>query len=397
MARFILDKIQNFNSDRTPERVRLKFERMSMDSFAFFRGTCHLFYEDWPAQSVLNSAPLVWVCGDLHMMNFGSYKGDNRLVYFDMNDFDEAVLAPCTWDLARFLTSVWLACRNMKLADLNASNMCQAYLRAYTAALSDGKARVVEAATAEGIVKELLDAVAARKRKDFVEKRTEKKDGQRHLILDGKHTAPVTLEERERVLRHITSWAERQVDPGFFKVLDVAHRIAGVGSLGVDRYLLLVEGKGSPDQNYLIDLKEEKSSSLHPYLRWPQPAWTNEAERVAALQHRVQGTSPALLAPLQIEDKPYLMHELQPDQDKVDLTQWEEKPHRLEKLMETMGKVTAWGQLRSSGRQGSSIADELISFAMAPDWHEELLNYAKQYASQAEADYQQWCSSLKKC
>jgi uncharacterized protein (DUF2252 family) len=396
MPRLILDKIQHFNADRNPDRVSLKFERMGADSFAFFRGTCHLFYEDWPTQTPLNSAPLTWVCGDLHLMNFGSYKGDNRLVYFDMNDFDEAALAPCTWELARFLTSVWLAIRNLKLAEQNALSMCQAYLRAYTAALADGKARAVEAATADGIVKDLLDAVATRKRKDFVEKRAEKKNGQRCLILDGKHATPVTPEERTRVEQHLLLWAAKQPDPGFFKVLDVAHRIAGVGSLGVDRYLLLVEGKGSPDQNYLIDLKEEKSSSLQPYLHWPQPSWPNEAERVAALQHRVQGTNPALLTPLVMGSRPYLMHELQPDQDKVELSQWEEKSHRLEKLMETMGKVTAWGQLRSSGRQGSSIADELIAIAQVNHWQEELLDYAKQYASQVDADYQEFCSNSKR-
>jgi uncharacterized protein (DUF2252 family) len=100
----VVERIHSFNQGRVQERLQSKYQRMAANSFAFFRGTCHLFYEDWPAGSLLNSSPAVWICGDLHLENFGSYKGDNRLAYFDMNDFDEGVL-PCTWDLAHFLTT----------------------------------------------------------------------------------------------------------------------------------------------------------------------------------------------------------------------------------------------------------------------------------------------------
>ncbi len=89
-------RILRFNEGRDPERLDMKYEAMRQSPFAFFRGTCHLFWEDWPRDSPLNSAPVTWECGDLHFENFGTYKGDNRLVYFDINDFDEAVLAACT-------------------------------------------------------------------------------------------------------------------------------------------------------------------------------------------------------------------------------------------------------------------------------------------------------------
>lgn len=114
------ERIQLFNQARNADLLRLKYRRMVTDAFAFMRGTCHLFYEDWPQTSALNSAPSVWVCGDLHLNNFGSYKGDDRLVYFDINDFDEAALAPCTWDLARLLTSIFVAARTLKLSDSEA-------------------------------------------------------------------------------------------------------------------------------------------------------------------------------------------------------------------------------------------------------------------------------------
>ncbi len=74
--------------------VQIKYKLMTENMFRFFRGTCHLFYEDLSKTNTIPPAPLTWICGDLHLENFGSYKGDNRLVYFDLNDFDESILAP---------------------------------------------------------------------------------------------------------------------------------------------------------------------------------------------------------------------------------------------------------------------------------------------------------------
>ncbi|WP_040579625.1 DUF2252 family protein [Methylobacter tundripaludum] len=99
MQRNVIERILIFNQGRDPDRLIMKYCAMRTDAFAFLRGTCHLFYQDWPANSPLNDAPSAWICGDLHLENFGSFKGENRLTYFDINDFDEAALAPATWEL----------------------------------------------------------------------------------------------------------------------------------------------------------------------------------------------------------------------------------------------------------------------------------------------------------
>ncbi|MFM6498000.1 MAG: DUF2252 family protein, partial [Dolichospermum sp.] len=90
------------------------------------------------------------------------------------------------------------------------------------------------------------------------------------------------------------------------QVLDIQKRIAGNGSLGLERYIILVEGNGSPDENYLLDFKEIQSSSLQPYLPVSQPEWETPAKRVVAIQQRLQGTSPALLEAINDGDKSYL-------------------------------------------------------------------------------------------
>ena len=152
----VLERIQRFNQTRDPELVALKYQKMQADAFTFFRGTCHLFYEDWPTETILNTAPLTWICGDLHLENFGTYKGDNRLTYFDINDFDESALAPCTWELARFLTSIWVAAQSLGLDEPSVLALCDRFLQSYTLALSTGQARTVERETAIGMIKDLL-------------------------------------------------------------------------------------------------------------------------------------------------------------------------------------------------------------------------------------------------
>jgi len=106
----IWERVAAYNRGRDPERLTLKYKKMAPDELAFFRGTAHLFYEDWPGDSELRRAPLASVCGDLHLENFGTYRADNRLIYFDCNDFDEGCLGPATWDVARLLVSVAIEC-----------------------------------------------------------------------------------------------------------------------------------------------------------------------------------------------------------------------------------------------------------------------------------------------
>src|ERR1700744_3818169 len=104
----LYDRLTAFNEGLLPDKVQMKYEAMAENAFRFFRGTCHLFYEDLAAATDLPSGPRGWVCGDLHLENFGSYRSDNDQVYFDLNDFDEAILAPVTWEVVRLVTSIFV-------------------------------------------------------------------------------------------------------------------------------------------------------------------------------------------------------------------------------------------------------------------------------------------------
>ena len=394
MSNNIKTRIEKFNNGRNPEFLKLKYKKLATDPFSFFRGTCHLFYEDLSQNSGMNLAPLTWICGDLHLENFGSYKGDNRLVYFDINDFDEAVIAPCTWELVRFITSIIVGSRTLGIDEKESLNLSELYLKTYSQTLSKGKAKTVEKETAKGLVKDLLESLKKRNRADFLDKRTQEKKGKRRLIVDNKRIIPATAAEQENVQKLIKNWHHTtNQNADFYQILDIQKRIAGTGSLGLERYIILVEGNGSPDENYLLDFKETQSSSLQPYLPVSQPQWETPAKRVVAIQQRLQGTSRALLEAINDSDKSYLLRELQPEEDAVNLQAWDGKLGRLQKLIETMAQVTAWDQLRSGGRQGSAIADELINFGQS-SWHNSILEYAVYYSQKVNQDFQEFRQSI---
>jgi uncharacterized protein (DUF2252 family) len=394
----LIDRIREFNADRDPDLVKLKYSKMQESPFGFFRGTCHLFYEDWDRDSELNKAPLSWLCGDLHLQNFGSYKGDNRVVYFDINDFDESVLAPCSLDLIRLLTSIFLAFPHYQEEDENVSHLADIFLDSYRQEIIEAKARWFDRRTATGLVRELLEEKETRKRKKFLDERTEIEDDRRKIIIEENKTRPILSTTKKTIETALKEFAKSTDDPDFFQVIDITERIAGNGSLGGKRYLVLVKGKGSPDDNYLLDIKSTRSPSAIEYISYInsyQPQWQNEAERIISIQQKMQAIAPAFLHTLPIDKDYYVMRELQPSEDKIE---WEDNNYgfnKINELIADIGKIVAWAQLRSSGRKGSADADELIGFVTENKWQKLSLQYARDYSKKVVKDWQEFCKSIE--
>lgn len=391
----VIDAIVRYNSGRDAELLEKKYVKMADHAFSFLRGSCHLFYQSLPALPLLRQGPLAWSCGDLHFENFGSYKGDDRLVYFDVDDFDEAALAPASWDLLRLLTSIECGAQTLRASPAQARQVRQSCLDAYCAALAKGKPLWVERDTARGLVRHLLADLKNRKRAAFLDKRTRPGNGHRVLRKDGGKDLPLLPGQSEMVGDFMGEFAARQVQPGFFRVLDVARRIAGTGSLGVPRFVILVEGKGSPDGNYLLDLKQARPSALLAPLQQlgiPPSDWPDEATRIATVQDRMQAVDHAFLHAVKVNlgghGQPFILRELQPSEDRVDFKQWGDDLAQLEQVVATMGQCLAWAQLRAAGRGGAAGADALIELALRSDWQDDLLRAATQMTALTQLQWQ---------
>jgi uncharacterized protein (DUF2252 family) len=385
--------IQAFDRGRRPDLLDRKYSKMRKNALAFFRGSCHLFYRDLPKESSLNLAPPIWICGDLHLENFGAYKGEDRQIYFGINDFDESILAPCTWDVVRLLTSILLAVDSLPFDRADGERLAQTYLTSYANTLSAGNISAIVETNARGIVANLLANLRRRKRSDLLDERTKLNKTQRQLKFDNEKILAISQERFKLVKEVIDNWAQTQAEPDFFEVLDIGFRVAGTGSLGLDRYIVLVAGKGSPDRNYLLDFKQQVTSALQAYSIVNQPEWQHPAKRVMKVQQLVQSSPPALLAAIEFDDRSYLLRELQPTQDKIEIEPELISLEQMEKLIDIMAEITAFTHLHGSGKLGAASAQALIDFGRNLDWQQQVLDYAVNYVSQVRLDFEYFCQA----
>ncbi len=389
------EKIRQFNSDRDPQTIALKYAAMREGPFRFFRGTCHLFYEDLHRDKSFPKSPPAWLCGDLHLENFGSFKGSDRLAYFDLNDFDESILGPALWELARLLTSAAVACIDAGKSLSSADPMLNRLVDSYCKTLIAGKPVTMERETATGLIKELFEEVATRKKQKLVKERADAKSGYIKLLIDNRRTFPVSQSVKKELSKSVQAWLDTRHGKGDRKVRDICSAVVGTGSIGVKRYLILVE-KPALAKKYLLTIKQALPSSLKPFLEVKQPVWKNEADRERNIQFRMQHVTPGDLDTFSFKGDWYITKWMQPIADKINLVNFIKEKEKQADLMASLGGLLASAQLRSSGRQGSAITDELIRFGSDAKWKKNLIGFARQYTTVVQKDYKEYCGYYDK-
>lgn len=373
----IWDRVEAYNKGRDPERLALKYRKMATDALAFYRGTAHIFYEDWPADAALHKVPCAWLCGDLHLENFGTYRADNRLVYFDCNDFDEGCLGPVTWDITRLLVSIGIECAEREYRNKDTRALCLQVVQSYASELRGGKPRWTEPETSSGIIRELFDGLQFRTAQKFLNSRTELERRRRRLITTNGKALPATPKDQEAVKDFFASETE-------FTCIDAARRIAGNGSLGIPRFVALVEDK---DRNpFLLDLK----LAIHPaplryHAEFVQPKWKNEAARVTGSQSLFLAMPPAFLQAVTFRRQGWILRELLPNEDRVDVARATSPAFAGYAI--ALGAVTAWGHLRGSGRKGSANGDALVEWRVP---ERRLVEFSLDYARRVERDWKEF-------
>ncbi len=359
-----VDLIVAINRGRVPALVARKFAAMARDPFVFLRASAILGHRAIDL-AALPATPVGWVCGDLHLQNFGCFRGSNRLVYFDLNDFDEAARLPVSVDLLRLLASIRTAAPDMGIANPQAHLLVREALGAYGGALARGKAFWLERDTATGPIGGLLNKVRKRKRSSLLASRTRVVGKRRQMIRDGGRYLPLPPESpaRPQLRSALLDLAQLYGAAPFFDERDVAFRVAGMGSLGIPRYVALVRGKGDPGRNALIDFKfAVPSSAAQAMPQFAQPVWRSEAARVVAIQDACQAASPAYLSAVALGNEAYVVRELQPVEDRIALEPLAREKKTFDHTLRSMARLCAFAQLRSAGRLAAAGVDELMAF-----------------------------------
>ena len=348
----VLGAILQFNKDRKPGLLRLKLRKMRADPFTFFRGADHLYCRDWPELRPPDVGPDVLISGDLHLENFGAHRTTEGDFRYDLNDFDEAVVAACSFDVVRCATSIILASEQWKLRPSQATGMALAYLENYReAVLKAVETRSVHEIVphgGHGPIQEILGSTAIATQAQLLKAKTRRKADGRPLIRRTDTVVDVSRKRFDEVAAALESHGQLG-KPGAFKVHDLAFRIVGVGSLGVRRYMALVEGAGPPDGYHLLDIKECGPSAVAGCATDAlADTEGDEARRVVLSQTILQGHEAVGLDVLYIGQRSYRMREMIPIENRSSLDRFQEQPERLRRAVERAGRLTASSQLRGA-------------------------------------------------
>ncbi|MQA27919.1 MAG: DUF2252 domain-containing protein, partial [Micromonosporaceae bacterium] len=222
-----------------PAAFRTKFRKMAADPFAFYRGSACLFYADVAADPdpwADGRAGRVWIHGDLHVENFGTYLNDQGLLVFDVNDFDEAYLGHYTWDLKRFCASLALLGWRKAFSDETISRLVRGYIDAYVAQVrhyvwaADDYEFALRLDTATGPILAVLRVARHRTRMALLDRVAEVRGVERRFRRGGAGVFALADAEREEVIAALRRYVEtipeskRRSTDLFYTVKDVVRR-----------------------------------------------------------------------------------------------------------------------------------------------------------------------------
>ena len=334
----VIDAITAANAGLSTADRQAKFAKMALSPYAFFRGTNHLYWDDvwhdwrfalfggWPETQT-------WLQGDAHAYNFGAYGHHDDQVRYGMDDFDDALVADYQYDLWRLAISVVLDAReNLELSPKAIGKALKKLLNGYHDTLiehSDGKpVEAMTLETAKGPLKPFLRKVADKQsRAKMLAKWTEvdEQQGRRFTKRPGK-LANLPADKASQLTRLIEQSYQqtlkhpvKEADADHFKVKDTARRLdAGTGSLGLERFYVLIEGgKDHEHDDVILDIKEQTPPEAFALMspaekRAWQRTFINEGIRHAAAFHAIAEHPDRYLGWLEMNGKVFSVRERSP-------------------------------------------------------------------------------------
>jgi uncharacterized protein (DUF2252 family) len=396
-----------------PAAFQVKFRKMAASAFAFYRGTACLFYRDLAEQTdgayLDERTHRVWIHGDLHAENFGTYMDSKGRLIFNVNDFDEAYVGPFTWDLKRFAASVALLGYTKALSDEMISDLVRTYatayrerIRALAAGAKDDEVPPFTLDTARGPLLGALRDARARTRFGLLDSMTKVRDYERGFASGGGAIA-LDAATREQVLAafdgYLTTLPESSLDrPDTYRVKDVVGRRGiGIGSAGLPSYNILLEGNSDALENdVVIYMKQAQipAVSRHVTEERIRSYFQHEGHRTVISQRALQAHSDRWLGWTELDGTGQLVAEVSPYAVDLDWSDIDE-PAEIAELVADLGRATATMHAAADDSSGHSLVpfstERAIDEAIAADeegFAELLADFAHSYGARARADHQ---------
>jgi len=407
---------------RVPQLVPIRYGRMLASPFAFFRGAA------LPMASDLAGTPTsglsVQLCGDAHLSNFGLFGSPERRLVFDINDFDETHPGPWEWDVKRLVASFAVAGRERALAKRKRAEIVGEVAREYrTAMRTFADMRNLEVWYAHVDADQLFDAqrgelshreatdtkaaLAKARTRDSMrayEKLTRLVDGQPRIISDPPLVVPVEELTGQMADEDLGRWwtkvfrdyrrtltPDRRLLLDQFDLVHLAHKVVGVGSVGMMAWIALLLGRDTGDPLFL-QVKEAQPSVLEAYLG--ASAFDNYGQRVIVGQRVMQAASDTFLGWKRVARfadagrRDFYVRQLHDWKGSADIDRM--RPGDLA----AYGRLCGWTLARAHARSGDRIAIAAY-LGSGTTFDDALVTFSERYADQNERDYEALVDAVK--
>ncbi|HEY5785309.1 MAG TPA: DUF2252 domain-containing protein [Microlunatus sp.] len=394
-----VELIRQSHQGRLDWLIPTRVARMVGSPYGFLRGSAIVMASDVSALPATGITPVI--CGDAHLGNFGFYASPEGELVIDLNDFDEAHPGGWEWDLRRLVASIWVAGRENGSSERQCADSVASCVRAYrdeVVFLADEPLlmrsynrldvhRLHETATEKTLRAEIArSAKRARERTSdrALPRFTREHNGKRQIVEEPPLITHVMRADEDAIAEALDGYLAtlaphwRRVVGGY-TILDVAHKVVGVGSVGLRAYVVLLEGS-SPDDVLFLQLKQARRSVLAPYVHGESAWHAHQGLRVVEYQQALQTVSDPLLGWTTVGEFQYYVRQFRNMKGTIPLDSMDTAA--LTDYAGIVGHLLAKGHARTSGAsmiagyfgQGDNIAQAMSRFAAA-------------YADQTEVDH----------
>jgi uncharacterized protein (DUF2252 family) len=408
-------------ADRVPDLIPLRHERMAASAFSFYRGAAAVMAEDLRDRP--GTGLIVQLAGDAHLANFGGFATAERSMVFDLNDFDETLPGPFEWDVLRLVASFEIAARHRGFTPEQRAGIVREVADEYCTAMAEFAAMTrldvwYSRMQAEDILTRWagkVDAAHLARFNDLIAKGRRKTsaravsryteigpDGELRIIADPPFVVPVgqlTDTDDDRVRGHIglimaqyrdSVDDDRKVLLDGYRVVDVARKVVGVGSVGTRCWIALLVGQDNSGDDLVLQFKEAGPSVLEVVA--PRSRYDNHGERVVQGQRLMQSSSDMLLGWTSVigldgVSRDYYVRQM-----------WDWKTSADLETMDLVGmrvyaRICGWTLARAHARSGNRFA--ISAYLGSGTAFGAAMNaFAVAYADQNQRDYEAFLQAI---
>ena len=394
-----------------PVAFRTKYRKMASDPHSFYRGSACLFYADVTSDGddfADERSGRIWIHGDLHVENFGTYLNSTGRMVFDVNDFDEAYLGRFTWDLQRFAASLALVGWQKALPEDDVRRLIGKYVRAYLAQVDDYRQSAddddfaLHLDNTRGPIQTALVAARCQRRADLLDGTTVLEDGVR-TFREGSGVRRLGQRERAKVVRAFEQYLEtipedKRFDRElFYELRDVVGKSGfGIGSAGLPAYNLLVEGYSQAlDNDVVLSMKQANVPAVSRFVDSDavERYFDHEGHRTVVSQRALQVHTDPLLGHTWMDGVGYVVAELSPYEVDLDWSGLTE-PEDIAAVVELLGRATAKIHCASDEDSEQDLVDFQVEDAIAESLDRRrkefttwITEWAMGYADQVRQDH----------